>query len=270
MTKTYTINFKVYLGEIKMNCYKYGSGNIPLVLLHGWGMNSSVWKPVIELLSSQFTLHLFDLPGYGINCEENATSLDDITNLLADKIPNNAIIAGWSLGGLVALRLAMKAEKNIKGLAIIASSPCFIEKNDWAGISPDIFQAFKSQLAKDKKKTIKKFLALQTIGTTSSRKDAVFLQNIVLESLPDISVLDSGLDLLINTDLRNSLLNLKSPVIRIYGEFDTLIPTINSQRFDILCKQGTNTVVPSAGHVPFISHPEEFSQLLIDFSRKIT
>jgi len=253
-----------------MKCYKYGRGDIPLVLFHGWGMNSSVWKPIIELLSSQFTLHLFDLPGYGINFEENATSLDDITKLLAHKIPNNSIIAGWSLGGLVALRLAMKAENNIKGLAIIASSPCFTEKNDWAGISPTILQEFKNQLSRDKKKTIKKFLALQTIGTTSSRKDTVFLQNTVIESLPDISVLDSGLDLLINTDLRNCLHNLKSPVIRIYGEIDTLIPTINSQHLDILYKQGYTTVMPSAGHVPFISHPEEFSHLLIDFSKKIT
>lgn len=252
-----------------MNCYKYGSGDIPLVLLHGWGMNSSVWKPIIELLSSKFTLHLFDLPGYGMNCEVNATSLDDITASLAHKIPSNSIVAGWSLGGLVALHLAMKAENNINGVAIIASSPCFIEKNDWDGISPNILQEFKNQLARDKKKTVKKFLALQTIGTTSSRKDTIFLQNTVLESLPDISVLDSGLDLLMNTDLRNSLLNFKLPIIEIYGELDALIPTKDLKCIDMLGKQGFKSVVPSAGHVPFISHPEEFSQLLIDFSQKI-
>ncbi|MCP5077676.1 MAG: alpha/beta fold hydrolase, partial [Psychromonas sp.] len=36
-----------------------------LVLLHGWGVNSAVWQPVVELLGKHFRLHLIDLPGFG-------------------------------------------------------------------------------------------------------------------------------------------------------------------------------------------------------------
>ena len=42
-----------------------GEGNCHLVLLHGWGLNAQVWDCITPELSSQFTLHLVDLPGYG-------------------------------------------------------------------------------------------------------------------------------------------------------------------------------------------------------------
>ncbi|STE56527.1 carboxylesterase (biotin synthesis protein BioH) [Escherichia coli] len=42
-----------------------GQGNVHLVLLHGWGLNAEVWRCIDEELSSHFTLHLVDLPGFG-------------------------------------------------------------------------------------------------------------------------------------------------------------------------------------------------------------
>ncbi|MEY5020955.1 MAG: Pimeloyl-[acyl-carrier protein] methyl ester esterase, partial [Pseudomonadota bacterium] len=47
-----------------MHIKKIGRGK-DLVLIHGWGMHSGIWKPIIEKFSNQYTLHLVDIPGMG-------------------------------------------------------------------------------------------------------------------------------------------------------------------------------------------------------------
>ena len=65
---------------------------IPLVLIHGWGLNSGVWQPLAEKLSSFFKVITVDLPGYGLNVNNTLEdyslvilvkkSLTQLTNLL--------------------------------------------------------------------------------------------------------------------------------------------------------------------------------------------
>lgn len=79
-----------------------GQGNVHLVLLHGWGLNAEVWRCIDEELSSHFTLHLVDLPGFGRSRGFGAMSLADMAEAVLRQAPDKAIWLGWSLGGLVA------------------------------------------------------------------------------------------------------------------------------------------------------------------------
>lgn len=54
-------------------------GNGPnLVLLHGWGMHSSIWTSVHERLAQYFCLHLIDLPGHGFSSSVQTDTLDKL------------------------------------------------------------------------------------------------------------------------------------------------------------------------------------------------
>jgi pimeloyl-ACP methyl ester carboxylesterase len=90
---------------------RIGSGKT-LVLLHGVGMNKSVWAPEVNLLSDSFDVLVYDMWGHGdSDLPEGELTLSNYTNQLADLLKelkiSNAFIAGHSMGGLIAIDFAL-------------------------------------------------------------------------------------------------------------------------------------------------------------------
>lgn len=247
-----------------------GTGNCHLVLLHGWGLNAEVWHCVSEELASHFTLHLVDLPGFGRSHGYQAMSLDEMAQQVLDAAPQNAIWLGWSLGGLVASQIALTHPERVKALVTVASSPCFSARDAWPGIKPDVLAGFQQQLSEDFQRTVERFLALQTMGTETARQDARTLKNTVLSlPMPDVEVLNGGLEILKTVDLREPLVTLALPHLRIYGYLDGLVPRKVVPLLDTLWPQSESHVVAKAAHAPFISHPAEFCSALVALSQRL-
>jgi pimeloyl-[acyl-carrier protein] methyl ester esterase len=247
-----------------------GTGNCHLVLLHGWGLNAEVWHCVSEELASHFTLHLVDLPGFGRSHGYQAMSLDEMAQHVLDAAPQNAIWLGWSLGGLVASQIALTHPERVQALVTVASSPCFSARDAWPGIKPDVLAGFQQQLSEDFQRTVERFLALQTMGTETARQDARTLKNTVLSlPMPDVEVLNGGLEILKTVDLREPLATLALPHLRIYGYLDGLVPRKVVPLLDTLWPQSESHVVAKAAHAPFISHPAEFCSALVALSQRL-
>lgn len=245
-----------------------GEGKRDLVLLHGWGLNAEVWRGILTRLRPHFRLHLVDLPGYGRSRDIPAFTLPALCEALLPRLPEGSLVLGWSLGGLVATQLALQAPQRLQGLITVAASPCFAAQENWPGIRPSVLTGFKHQLSQHFEKTVERFMALQTLGTPSARQDAVALREAVLtQPLPEVRVLNAGLSLLQNTDFRPRLAEISVPSLRIYGALDALVPRDIVPRVDTLSGNGHSVVIPKAGHAPFISHPDFFSQILTDFSQ---
>ncbi|WMY94860.1 MAG: pimeloyl-ACP methyl ester esterase BioH [Arsenophonus sp.] len=246
---------------------KVGTGKQNIVLLHGWGLNAEVWRSIVKVESSvNFCFHFVDLPGYGRNYMFPPLSLEEITEIIWEKAPKQSIWLGWSLGGLIASMIALKYQKEIAGLITVASSPCFIEKNNWPGIKLGILQNFEQQLRFNFNNTIERFLELQILDSTSLDEDIKLLKSLILKQpLPSSSVLKKGLKILQNTDLRKSLLTFKKPFLRIYGDLDTLVPRKISSIIDQWLPKSSSIIIKHAAHAPFISHPYKFMELLVDF-----
>ncbi len=243
-----------------------GQGDCHLVLLHGWGLNAEVWHDIIERLSSHFTLHLVDLPGYGRSPECRASTLDEMVAALLPLAPQRAIWLGWSMGGLVASLLALRYPQRVAGVVTVSSSPRFSEGEDWPGIKPQVLNGFQHQLGEDFQRTVERFLALQTLGTASARQDARALKSVVLaQPEPSLAVLEAGLQILKTTDLRQDLVALKPPLLRLYGALDGLVPRRIAALLDALWPTSRSQIIEQAGHAPFLSHSDEFCRQLVDF-----
>lgn len=88
-----------------------GSGDT-LVLLHGVGMNKSVWAPEVNLLSDFFDVLVYDMWGHGdSDLPEGELTLSSYTNQLASLLYvlgiSKAFVAGHSMGGLIAIDFAL-------------------------------------------------------------------------------------------------------------------------------------------------------------------
>ncbi|MCW7546734.1 pimeloyl-ACP methyl ester esterase BioH [Photorhabdus sp. APURE] len=241
-----------------------------LVLLHGWGLNAEVWRSIEMRCAPHFRLHLVDLPGYGRSQKYGPMSLADMADEVWRYAPENALWLGWSLGGLVASRIALDHQDKVAGLITVASSPHFSAEGNWPGIKPEVLRDFEHQLSEDFQRTVERFLALQTLGTDSARQDARLLKSVVLaQPMPSVEVLHVGLEILRTEDLRESLAELTIPFLRIYGYLDGLAPRKILNILDEKWPSSVSAMMRHAAHAPFISHPDEFVGLLTEFVSRV-
>ncbi|WP_281559254.1 pimeloyl-ACP methyl ester esterase BioH [Thalassomonas sp. RHCl1] len=241
-----------------------GTG-IPLVFIHGWGFNSGIWQPLVEQLADVFTVITVDLPGFGNNADNipDDYNLEEIARLVQAGVGRPAIYAGWSLGGLVATDIALNFPQQVLGLVTIASSPCFIEKDDWPGIKPKLLSGFHQQLSENIENTIESFLKIQAMGSPHLRQDLKEIHRLVMQyPLPGRKTLDDSLSLLESSDRRNQLADIRCPFIRLYGRNDVLVPKSIYPLMEVLAPQSEVMVFEGASHAPFISHQDEFCRQL--------
>ncbi len=111
------------LGEIHARVT--GSGP-PLVLIHGITESTDTFFDLQEALSHVATIHAVDLPGHGYsNIPTSALTLDEMSDWVAAYMEvaklDRAVVAGWSLGGGVALSLAARAPERVSSLVLLGS-----------------------------------------------------------------------------------------------------------------------------------------------------
>jgi pimeloyl-[acyl-carrier protein] methyl ester esterase len=231
----------------------------PLVAIHGWGMNSDVWQPVKTMLEQHFKVYWVDLPGHGRHRDIPMLELADIATELVEQLPDDAIIMGWSLGGLLAQQIAITYPRKVAQLILIASTPCFVQRHDWQTAMPvDVFDKFAENLQTDWQGTISRFLALQFMGVKGIQPKVKALRATMLQCPPSFQALEQGLDLLKETDLRKHE-NMFNNVHWIMGALDRLIPIALAETLS----SESVSIINGAGHAPFISHADEFVDTLL-------
>ena len=234
-----------------------------LVLIHGWGFDNRIWKKFILHIEDQWRVTCIDLPGYGARKNLAHADIDQIVSDVESDVPDNAVLVAWSLGGLIAMKLA-HSRSDIKALVLVASSPCFLKKQDWQhGVEPADFDQLVSQLSKDKIKTLQTFAGLVAMGEEHPRQTINELNKHLISNVPDQETLMSGLEILRDEDLRQNLLKQHCPIGIIFGEKDILVKrstgdAIQASRSDI------HTIeIPETGHAPFLSRPQETADALM-------
>ncbi len=238
--------------------YTTSSGSGPdLVLLHGWGMHSGVWDELATVLAKDYRVTLVDLPGHGCSPASIHThNLDTLTQAVAAVTPAAAAWVGWSLGGLVAQRLAISHPERVSRLALIASSPCFVRRTDWScALEKTVLQQFAQGLSEDYRATLKRFLALEVRGSDQAREQLRHLRTLVFQhGDPDPVALADGLAILEQTDLRPELARLNCPVLLLLGQQDQLVPVALGSALAEWLNDVRIHIVERAGHAPFFSH----------------
>jgi len=167
--------------EQAVYCRVIGQGE-DLVLLHGWGVNSAIWQPIIEKLSCHFRLFIVDLPGFGLSKPLPEYSPQTITDAVLKVVPNTATWCGWSLGGLIATYAAAVYPDRVCKLIQVCCSLKFVKEGDWDGVEPAVFEHFKSALLRNKEKTLSRFINLQAMGSLTARQDVLLLKKRLAET----------------------------------------------------------------------------------------
>jgi len=237
------------------------------VLVHGWGLHGGIWDEFVPLLERGFRVTRVDLPGHGLSEWNNEVTLDDMADAVLASVPESAAWLGWSLGGLVASRAALKSPARVSALVTLASSPCFVRKPGWqSAMLPVLLDTFAGDLQDDYKKTLNRFLSLQVRGSAAASQTLKALRaKLLAHGQPSTAALQAGLAVLRDSDLREQLPGIACPTMLVMGERDTLVPVNAGRESARLFPAARLEVIAGAGHAPFIAQPEIVAGLVQDF-----
>ncbi len=251
-----------------MSLYVQVQGEGPdLVMIHGWGMHGGVWGPVLDVLSAQFRLHIVDLPGLGHSATVLPYTLDTLSDAVAQIAPEKVAVCGWSLGGQVALNWALRRPEQVDQLLLVGATPRFVNAADWRlGVEATVFREFATQVQQDYRGTLSKFLALQAYGGDTAKDTIRRLREHFFErGEPAAQDLQAGLDILLKTDLRGELAQIKASVLVLHGDYDKLAPVKAAAWLAEHLPTADLRICKGASHAPFLSHPAWFVEQLKGF-----
>jgi len=276
----------------------------PLLLIHGWGMHGGMWGEAAEKLARHFRVLTVDLPGHGksgkgeegrgkISKEgmgngdahpapmarpslpgglpfplpPSPFTLDAVVDQLSAQFSEPLAVCGWSLGGQIALRWAMRQPEQVSRLVLVASTPCFVQRDGWSSaMAAETLAEFAAALQQNYALTLRRFLALQVRGSEQERELLVSLRSALFgRGEPDLTALQAGLEILRDCDLRSALPEVAQAALVIAGERDTLTPPQAAQYLASRMPAARLAMIGGAAHAPFLSHPDEFVKHVVDF-----
>ena len=236
-----------------------------VLLLHGWGFSAGVWADLAERLAPRFRVHVPDLPGYGAAPACAPYTLETIVGTLARAAPRRCHVVGWSLGGEIALAWARRAPRQVRRLALIATTPCFTSRPGWpCATAPAVLQEFGRSLAADRAGTLARFVAVQAKGDARARRFIGVLRELSERNTPD-SVLAAGLTVLSSADLRRELRRVKQPALVMHGARDRIVPAAAGRRLALALPDARFRLLRACAHAPFLSQPARVAQALRAF-----
>jgi pimeloyl-ACP methyl ester carboxylesterase len=113
-------------GTFAGTCYRDTGEGIPVMLVHGFPVDGSLWDAVAASLNKQFRLLIPDLPGSGSSPLANPINMETLADLLSGILEQEAVdqcvLIGHSMGGYIALALAEAHPDKLLGFGLFHSS----------------------------------------------------------------------------------------------------------------------------------------------------
>jgi pimeloyl-ACP methyl ester carboxylesterase len=230
---------------------------LPLVLLHAFPLNRSMWREVADALAPSVALIAPDLPGLGgTGVPDGEPSLDvsadQVATALAEAGHQRAVLAGVSMGGYVAMAFARRHRSRLAGLALIDTK---------AGADGEAARANREQAAQrvtGPEGTTALLPMLEGLlgrSTHAARPELVSRVRELVLSAPPAGVAWSQRAMARRPDSTELLRTLDVPAAVVVGEEDTLTPLGDAHAMAEALPDAVLTVVPAAGHLAAMEDP---------------
>lgn len=228
----------------------------PLVFLHGWGTDSWVWHRQISHFQHTRPIH-----GPTIVRWRKETVLE----LFDDNGLDEAILIGWSLGGMLALETFAKLKHRLAGIVLVGASARFCRGHDHPmGDEAVRLRAMKQRLHHEMASTLKDFFGL--FFTSQEKLARIDFEGFSKPSMCAESCRE-GLEYLMRKDLRPLLPLVDKPTLIVHGEHDQIAPLGQAEYLHRSIEGSTLLILEGCGHMPFYSRARIFNNTLEDFCR---
>ena len=282
----------VDIGSLRVH-HMHGGRGSPVVFIHGLGSSGYMeWRYNLEATAAGHRVFAPDLPGYGRTEKPRARyTIQYFARFVERYIENrglrSAVIVGASLGGRIALELALEEPRLARKLVLVNTLGLGTPQVGFAQMAyglvtiPRVGEAamgFARDALHWASPNMIRRLAARYAGTTSDLEKA--MDDAYLDDLRELYATDAFHDAYLSTvrslvnpralfgghhDVTARLNEIKVPLQLIWGADDPLFPVAHATRAHALVEHSRLAVIEGAGHSPQAERPEEFNRVLLNF-----
>ncbi|MCB0341061.1 MAG: alpha/beta fold hydrolase [Pseudobdellovibrionaceae bacterium] len=242
---------------------KRGRGE-PLVLLHGLGSSHLDWEEQLPLLEQHFTVYALDFRGHGRSPRPDGPYsipmfAEDVKELMGHEKIESAIFLGISMGGMVAMQLAVDEPSKVKKLVLVNTTP------------EVLIQSKKQKYLLYSRLAMIHLLGIRGLGEIGSRK---LLPGKRLQSARkrlcrrfkknDKESYLAALNAIIGWSVKHDLYKIVAPTLVISGDLDYTTPS-EKKEWVAMIPQSEMVIIENSRHVSNYDQPEAFNKALAQF-----
>ncbi len=237
---------RIKVKNVDVNYIQYGEGK-DILLLHGWGQNIEMMKPLGDNFCDRFRITILDFPGFGNSNEPDydwsisdySLMLEEFTKRLDIKKP---IIMGHSFGGRVAIRYS--ANHPIEKL-ILFGSPC-IRIQEKLPLYVVILKKLKQLPGLNNLgEYMKKY-----IGSRDYKAASPTMRKVLVNT--------------VNEDLSSYARNIEEPTLLIWGDHDTEAPLNDARQLEKIMIDAALIILPGT-HYAYLENLARVVTILNNF-----
>ena len=231
---------------LNVNYIQYGKGK-DILLLHGWGQNIEMMKPLGDAFCDKFRITILDFPGFGQSEEpKESWTIDKYSLMLEDLVKQlgikKPIVMGHSFGGRVAIRFS--ARNNIEKL-VLFGSPCIRSKEDLS-FKVKVLKKLKTLPGMDKiGEYMKKY-----IGSRDYKAASPIMRQTLVE--------------VVNEDLSKYAREIEEPTLLIWGEQDDEAPVNDARELEKIMMDAALIILPGT-HYAYLENLARVITILNNF-----
>jgi len=268
------MNVQSGLADVNDTCLYYevaGTGP-PLVLIHGFTLDTRMWDDQFEAFSKHYRVVRYDMRGYGQSAlpvlGEGYSHADDLRALLDHLGITKTHVIGLSMGGSVAVNFTIEyPERTMSLITVDTTLGGFPRSEEWRAFLGMIFSKARQAGVETSKKL---FLNSELFQPALENPEvAARLAEMVL-SYSGWSLLNPpGPEISLEIPAAKQLNKIDVPTLVIVGERD--LPDFHdiADALDRGILKATKVVIPGVGHMANMEAPEKFNEVVLSFLSEI-
>ena len=239
---------------------------LPVVLLHAFPLNRTMWEPQIAALFAECRCIVPDLRGFGDSPTTGPYSMDryadDIAALLDSLRIEQAVVCGLSMGGYIALAMVRRHRRLIRAL-VLADTRATADTPEGAAKRTELISLARSS-------GVEAVVDRQLpglIGKTTREKQPDLVRRIrdIMLQAPIDGIIGGSEAMRSRPDSIELLAEVDVPTLIVVGEEDAVTPPKDAKEMAQRIRESRLEVIPAAGHLSNLERPAAFNTALADF-----
>lgn len=245
------------LNPVQLYFEEHGQG-FPVVLLHGFPLDHTIWEPVLSAIKEHARIILPDLRGNGQSpVTDGVYSMRlmaaDLATLLDKLEIDRAILVGHSMGGYVSLAFAYAYPNRLAGLGLISTQA--------AADSPEKRQDRLNLADEIGRKGVRHLAEVMSARLTTRPELISPLRTLILKMNPKGAIGDLK-GMAERSDMTEFLPSITVPSLVLAGAEDIILPIERSRTMAKMLGRAWLVEIPSAGHVPMMEYPQPVAEAI--------
>ncbi|WP_125098632.1 alpha/beta fold hydrolase [Leucobacter chromiireducens] len=235
-----------------------------LVLAHSLGTGPLIWEPTIPALAAAYRVTALSLPGHdAAPVPTQPFTMVELADAVAARVRDlagggDALFAGVSIGGALALTLALHHPETFSAVASLASAASLGDREHWAARAALVREQSTSVLVAA---SAKSWFAPESIAREPELTGRILR---VLQNTSDEGYARCA-EALASHDLRDRLGQIRIPVLALGGEHDTVAPPERQAEIVAGVPDARSVIIAGAAHQPPAEQGEAVAAALLDF-----